>query len=205
MFKLVITMLAGSLLLSGCSGLLTIGDEEAYCPGGPSGSMCKGPREIYQLTDNKANLHAEMTESSDEGKTGANSESGSEKALLAEKIKKENDEAGNKPVPTTFANYKAVDDFKGIEAPDPRGILKPPKVMRIYVAAWTDKNNDLHLPGYMYVEVEPERWVVGKSVNKNVNRIVPFSVRKQAKDETKSKMSNPGVRPNGMGYRIAPE
>jgi conjugal transfer pilus assembly protein TraV len=40
---------------SGCS-VLTIGEDEFACSGKPDGSLCKGPMEVYELTNNHDNL-----------------------------------------------------------------------------------------------------------------------------------------------------
>jgi hypothetical protein len=38
----------------------------------------------------------------------------------------------------------------------------PSHVMRIFVQAWEDEQGDLHMPGYLYSEIEPRRWSVGQ-------------------------------------------
>jgi conjugal transfer pilus assembly protein TraV len=42
-------------MLSACS-VLSIGEDEFDCAGKPDGSICKGPMEIYELTNNQDNL-----------------------------------------------------------------------------------------------------------------------------------------------------
>jgi conjugal transfer pilus assembly protein TraV len=36
------------------------------------------------------------------------------------------------------------------------------RVMRIYVSAWEDEQGDLHMPGYIFSELEARRWSVGQ-------------------------------------------
>ena len=48
------------------------------------------------------------------------------------------------------------------------------QVMRIWIAEWTDKNDDLHYPGYLFTEIQPRRWSVGKSEASGRNTTVPF-------------------------------
>ena len=48
------------------------------------------------------------------------------------------------------------------------------QVMRIWIAEWTDKNDDLHYPGYLFTEIQPRRWSVGKAEASGRNTTVPF-------------------------------
>ena len=36
------------------------------------------------------------------------------------------------------------------------------KVMRIWIASWQDRQGDLNVPSYIYTEVEPKQWLIGK-------------------------------------------
>lgn len=49
----------------------------------------------------------------------------------------------------------------------------PAKVMRIWVAPWTDAVGDLHMPGYVYSEITTRRWSIGGDVRAAAN--VPSS------------------------------
>lgn len=68
-------------------------------------------------------------------------------------------------------------------APEPLAILQQPKTMRILVASWIDDAGDLHMPGYVYVEVEPKKWLVGGQANKRPGRIVPLQIQKKTQEE----------------------
>lgn len=41
-------------------------------------------------------------------------------------------------------------------------LREPARVMRIWVKPWIDTNDDLHWPSYVYTEVVPRKWTVGK-------------------------------------------
>jgi len=58
-----------------------------------------------------------------------------------------------------------LDTFVTPRIPDkPIPIRTPAQVMRIWVATWEDKNSGaLMAPGYVYTEVEPRKWVIGKT------------------------------------------
>ncbi len=45
----------------------------------------------------------------------------------------------------------------------------PAKVMRIWVAPWTDVEGDLHMPGYVYSEITTRRWSIGGDVRAAAN------------------------------------
>ncbi|WP_076415087.1 TraV family lipoprotein [Shewanella sp. UCD-KL12] len=68
-------------------------------------------------------------------------------------------------------------------APEPLAVLQQPKTMRILVASWTDDAGDLHMPGYVYVEVAPKKWLVGEHANKRPGRIVPLQIQKTTQEE----------------------
>lgn len=49
--KAILTLVALSLVLGGCSVFNPSGESDFSCPGMPKGVTCKNPREVYQLTD----------------------------------------------------------------------------------------------------------------------------------------------------------
>lgn len=62
-----------------------------------------------------------------------------------------------------------------LDAPQP--LRAPPKIMRIWVTPFEDKNGDLHMPGLVYVELEPRRWLVGDREVEASGRLTPLDVR----------------------------
>ncbi|MGI2115591.1 TraV family lipoprotein (plasmid) [Shewanella sp. HL-SH4] len=70
-------------------------------------------------------------------------------------------------------------------APEPLAVLQQPKTMRILVASWTDESGDLNMPGFVYVEVEPKKWLVGEQANKRPGRIVPLQIQQKSQEEEK--------------------
>lgn len=42
-----------------------------------------------------------------------------------------------------------------------RPVRTPAQVMRIWIAPWIDKSDDLHFPSYVYTEIQPRRWNFG--------------------------------------------
>ncbi|MGI2106523.1 TraV family lipoprotein [Shewanella frigidimarina] len=68
-------------------------------------------------------------------------------------------------------------------APEPLAVLQQPKSMRILVASWTDSDGDLHMPGFVYVEVAPKKWLVGEQANDRPGRIVPLQIQQVTQEE----------------------
>ncbi|MFV7762325.1 TraV family lipoprotein [Shewanella algae] len=89
-------------------------------------------------------------------------------------------------------------------APEPLAVLQQPKTMRILISSWTDKDGDLHMPGFVYVEVEPKKWVVGEQANDRPGRIVPLQIQQTSQEElrrqekAKSGYSSLGVTEKGI-------
>jgi restriction endonuclease Mrr len=54
--------------------------------------------------------------------------------------------------------------------------------MRITFAPYTDDNDALNLPGYVYVNVKPQTWIAGKNSTSNPARIVPLEVQDAARE-----------------------
>ncbi|GIU41042.1 hypothetical protein TUM3794_20520 [Shewanella colwelliana] len=118
------------------------------------------------------------------------------------------------PKNRTFGAVKGVQDEHGklmarrqspmALAPEPLAVLQQPKTMRILISSWTDSDGDLHLPGFVYVEVEPKKWVVGEQANDRPGRIVPLQIQQTSQEElrrqqkAKSGYSSLGVTEKGI-------
>ncbi|MBW0298716.1 hypothetical protein B4P00_21335 [Shewanella xiamenensis] len=97
------------------------------------------------------------------------------------------------PLNRTFGAVTGVQDEHGqlmvqrqspmALAPEPLAVIQQPKTMRILVAAWTDSDGDLHMPGFVYVEVAPKKWLVGEQANDRPGRIVPLQIQQVTQEE----------------------
>lgn len=74
-------------------------------------------------------------------------------------------------------------------APEPLAVLNPPKVMRVLIASYKDSNGYLNMPGFVFVQVEPETWSVGEAANLRPQRVIPMKVIDQAKQETNAQQN----------------
>ena len=204
---LLLTVLS---MTSGCS-IFSVGEEEFQCTGKPKNSLCKGPMEVYELTNNQDHLEHLMNDSQDE------SESTTQKPVqfikdpqnnityvyegrtLRRQTSEDYDEA--KIVAIASDNYVPQDI-----APEPLAVLEEAQAMRIYVSAWEDKEGDLNIPGYVYVELKPRRWVAGHQADMRPSRVVPFQVIQKSKttQKRKSQMSK-GVDPLNINRTQIPK
>jgi len=265
-------LLGGVTTLTGCS----IGKSESDCPGMENGVLCKGPREVMELTNTRDDLSDLMTGEDGEGKQGkAVSDSRYPTQISPPKdvgyaptpvvhaapaplVMKNNDpNSAIKPVknfnmpvmqstfsgsanavtiqPAPIAGSFIGKPFSGssssynyqsgsyaaqnsiprsndlystnsgqptnpslsveqqrqyhsqgykqpVVAPEPLAVLQQGKVMRILFAPYTDDNNALNLPGYVYVSVKSQTWIAGQSATDNPARIVPLEVQDSARD-----------------------
>jgi conjugal transfer pilus assembly protein TraV len=89
---------------------------------------------------------------------------------------------------------------------DPTPIRTPAQVMRIWIAPWEDSDGDLMVSGYVYTELEPRRWMIGKSASTVSPSLIPLQIeqrprerpldRDQAGTEIEGMPSGPSKAPN---------
>jgi conjugal transfer pilus assembly protein TraV len=89
---------------------------------------------------------------------------------------------------------------------DPTPIRTPAQVMRIWIAPWEDSDGDLMVSGYVYTELEPRRWMIGKSAPTVSTSLIPLQIeqrpperpldRDQAGSETEGMPPGPSKAPN---------
>ena len=160
------------LPMAGCS---IIGQSESSCPGKPNGYVCKGPRDVYEMTNSKDSLFdgtqdgLDDDEDEDGKKTGA---TGDEAAACGAVV--EIPAAGVIPS-NSLSLYR--DDFS---APEPMAVRADARILRVLFAAYEDDAQSLNMPGYAFVEVEPKRWLVGAAANQQPAKIIPLQARQDA-------------------------
>lgn len=210
--KKILFVVASSIALSGC--MTPIGKEEFACPNAKRGGVCAGPRDIYNLTNDRENLNNLAQEAS-----GESAEEPAQKPATNEQFAvQENGVVVYKPrehTQHTEDNYQAAEVVKTVEpqapardgfeaypgngepiAPEPLAVLNPAKVMRVLVASYKDKNGNLNMPGYVYVQVEPEKWSFGEAANMRPSRVVPLEIRKKTQEEERNQQERAkGVSP----------
>jgi conjugal transfer pilus assembly protein TraV len=62
---------------------------------------------------------------------------------------------------------------------DPTPIRTPSQVMRIWIAPWEDAEGDLMVSNYVYTELEPRRWMIGKAAPTASSSLIPLQVEQR--------------------------
>ncbi len=171
----IIILLSLSVLISGCS---TFGSNDFACSA-PKGATCMSTRDIYAATNSgQVPSHNVNLEESDSSTRDAKSiENNSENS------------------PATRVTDPVIDTFVAPRLPDsPVPVRTPAIVMRIKVYSYEDsKTGVLYTPGYIFSEIEPRRWTIGKqeaSSSQNGRLLKPLSADPQSKTtHTKPKNS----------------
>ncbi|WAR43310.1 TraV family lipoprotein [Methylomonas rapida] len=69
---------------------------------------------------------------------------------------------------------------------DPTPIRTPSQVMRIWIAPWEDADGDLMVSNYVYTELEPRRWMIGKAVPTSSTSLIPLQVEQRPPEKWSS-------------------
>lgn len=77
-------------------------------------------------------------------------------------------------------DMESVEIVKGLKSDGHMPILRPPKIVRIWIAPWVDGNEDLNMDTYIYTEIREKKWVLGEKMlnggpdnaSKNIGRII---------------------------------
>ena len=80
--------------------------------------------------------------------------------------------------------------------------------MRIWVAPWEDADGDLNVSGYLFTELEPRRWMVGRATPTVATSLKPLQIVHREKEKkripsnadtaTMNPMGAEDSRPDGM-------
>lgn len=95
------------------------------------------------------------------------------------------------PNPAYGMGYQVPRGLSGQDQPNyAHPVREPAQVMRIWIAPWIDKRDDLHFPSTIYTEIQPRSWAYGVEAFNGRGVIMP----------TKELGSVPGgpVRPRGV-------
>lgn len=152
--KSLLIPLSASFLLSGCA--MSMGKTEYAC-NAASGVSCMSAKEVYELGDDVKYYIGHSQKEGDALRRKEMGEMQSHETALAQ-----------------------VPDGPWVNGPppdSPAAIRVPPTVMRIWVRPWEDKSGDLHMPGHVFTEIEPRKWLIGNRAVETKRRLVPLDVR----------------------------
>ena len=149
-----------SILASGCA------TTEYGCKGMPEDPKCLSTTEAYQLSDKALPDPMKMSEMN---AVGANTQTDS--AVTS---------SSTNSVPPTPILQQPVPKID-----DPTPIRTPAQVMRIWIAPWEDAEGDLMVSNYVYTEIEPRRWMIGKSAPTISPSLVPLQVEQRPPEKAR--------------------
>jgi len=158
MLAKIIPVLVLAVVSSGCTSMLNIGANEYGCKGMPTGTTCMSAKEVYSATegeDYKTRLKQEQ-EAAKEKVDGKAEGEVQTKVLYATG-------SDNAPIP--------------MRARNPLPIRSQAVVMRIAIDPWEDENGDLHVPGFIYTEIEPRRWEIGARNPSPTPTLSPLNIK----------------------------
>lgn len=185
--------------LAGCSAFNpTGGSSDFSCPGMPQGIVCKSTMAVYEST-HEASPQSEhdipVTFNPDGSVTNRQSSDAYQSVAryapqtipvpdaLSPSVAAPVADSSSRPRgardPETFlrdmerASDTARDRVARSGAQTYLPIRTPATVMRIWIAPWIDKNDDLHVPSYLYTEVEARKWTIGSLPNLGASVVVP--------------------------------
>lgn len=188
--------------IAGCS-MLTIGEEEFSCPGRPQGVICKGVSEVYDLTNSRNDLESYSEDEvekkhdhvhvNEQQQMNTSSDAKDTKYIYKPQFTADYNQPNIANVATQINdNGKAISSTRyapmqgqSQTAPEALAVLQEAEAMRIYVTSWEDDSGDLNMPGYIYVELKPKRWIAGRHANLRPSRIVPFKVSSKSRSNAK--------------------
>ncbi|MFT5715941.1 MAG: conjugal transfer pilus assembly protein TraV [Oleiphilaceae bacterium] len=210
---LTLSLLAASVSLTGC--VSSIGKEEFTCSNMDKGGVCAGPRDIYELTNNRdslENLSVEDLHSQVHGHQGAATHTKIDvpepnNVYVERGIEQQGqmNYARAELAPTQPSPRQQASDFNQWPhngeplAPEALAMMEEPKPMRIMVNSFTDANGVFHVPGYLFVNTQKETWIKGSASNLRPTRVVPLELRaKSQQGMERIDRQRQGVSPLGV-------
>jgi len=142
-----VAILALVISTTGCASL-GVGEPDFACKGRPDGVRCISSAEAYKGSNHTDRLRAVNPETGEVIPGGMDEEIES----IAEPMSSSRRALEVVPLPAK-----------------PYPVRTPSKVIRVWVAPWVDKSDNLHAGGYLFAEIEKRTWTLGE-INMN-NRI----------------------------------
>lgn len=158
-----------AVLLSGCA------TGNFGCPGMPDGVVCKRPSQVYAMTNESDRLG---------GGGGGSATSGETCGKSCQERKKSQRQAGEA---SALLRNKLLEPLA-----QPLPIREAPQVMRVWVAPYTDQNDDLHWPSFVYTEITKRRWSIGEEAAPEAVILTPMQVDSGAYEEAQGGDSGAG-------------
>lgn len=125
------------------------------CKGMPDDPQCLSTTDAYQVTDKALPAPVKLESESIDGKA-------------------------HPPLPTRLPSVMPTRIRQPMpKIDDPTPIRTPAQVMRIWIAPWEDSDGDLMVSNYVYTELEPRRWLIGKSAPTVSPSLIPLQIEQR--------------------------
>ena len=145
----------GRLSLLALTALLSGCAAHYGCKGMPDDPQCLSTTDAYQVTDNALPAPVKLESETVDGKAHPPHSPRAPSVMPAQV---------RQPVP---------------KIDDPTPIRTPAQVMRIWIAPWEDSDGDLMVSNYVYTELEPRRWLIGKSAPTVSPSLIPLQIEQR--------------------------
>lgn len=179
--KLLASM--GVLLLTGC----TVGQSDFNCSSGDENALCASSRTLYKASNGDVKENEKITYIKDgEVHQTSLSELDGLKDKLESGSEDQEDEKGGEKTKTT-KNVQPEQMTVPLQFSYDGDVLrKDVRVLRIWVAPWVDKSDDLHLSTLIYTDIEKRKWEIGTQYQQANAGIKPHLPSSSVKGETKT-------------------
>jgi conjugal transfer pilus assembly protein TraV len=149
MNKNILAALSLVTLLSGCS-VLSVGQDEFNCSAGDENALCASSRTIYRATDGEIQENEKITYVKD----------GEVHQTNLSELKKFNSNLGisENSAHQAQSSMKAAPQFSY----DGEVLRHDVKVLRVWIAPWIDKSDNLHSSQLIYTDIEQRKWEIGR-------------------------------------------
>ena len=144
------------LFVTGCT---SIGTSEFGCSGIPEATTCMAPEEVYNATNSATPIYDNRVSAGSDG------------------VK---DSSEQRLPPRTLGHV----GYQLPPTPLPMPVRTSAKVMRMWIAPWEDRSGDLHMPNYVFSEIEIRRWNLGEdAVKSRSNQATPLKTFNHSRKE----------------------
>lgn len=202
-------------LMSGCANL---GKPEFTCPSMKKDGVCAGPHDIYELTNNRENLETLTLEELDkqvnkeahiaQNHTGiAHEEDEQVTTYKPRTLEQQNPYEYQKAevVPQKRFSVPYDNEFGAWPnngepmAPEAMAVMSEPMPMRVLVTAYKDESGALNMPGYVFVNVQPQEFKFGRDANLRPSRVIPLKMKQESAERlNRLQQRSNGVDPLGI-------
>jgi hypothetical protein len=69
----------------------------------------------------------------------------------------------------------SIEIVKGLKSTGHMPIVRPPKIVRIWIAPWVDGNEDLNMDTYIYTEIRGKKWLLGEKIPESSSSNASFN------------------------------